>query len=214
MLSPEHLAAQLRHPHGDHALAVAESMNRSNGALNQAAIALLAVAAGEQVLEIGPGNAAFAAELLRAPGSRYLGIEMSAAMVDAAQDRLAGAGLQARASVQLGDAHALEIDDACIDAALAVNTLYFWDDPGAPLADLARVLRPGGRLCLAFGDAAFMRTLPFTAHHFHLHELATVELALRSSGLRVCGWRAHRETGLSNDGRPVQKHFHLLLARR
>jgi len=34
-----------------------ESMNRSNGALNQAAIALLAVAAGEQVLEIGPGNA-------------------------------------------------------------------------------------------------------------------------------------------------------------
>ena len=56
MLSPEHLAAQLRHPHGDPALAVAASMNRSNGALNQAAIALLAVAAHEQVLEIGPVN--------------------------------------------------------------------------------------------------------------------------------------------------------------
>ena len=46
MLSPDHLAAQLRHPHGEHALVVAESMNRSNGDLNRAAIALLAVAAG------------------------------------------------------------------------------------------------------------------------------------------------------------------------
>lgn len=214
MLSPEHLAAQLRHPHGDHALAVAESMNRSNGALNQAAIALLAVAAREQVLEIGPGNAAFAADLLRAPGSRYLGIEVSADMVDAAQDRLTAADLHDRAGVRLGDVQALDLDDACIDAALSVNTLYFWEQPALALAELARVLRPGGRLCLAFGDAAFMRTLPFTAHGFHLHELADVELALRSSGLRVCGWRAHRETGTSNDGRQVEKHFHLLLARR
>lgn len=193
MLSPEHLAAQLRHPHGEYALAVATSMNRSNDALNHAAIALLAVAAHEQVLEIGPGNAAFAAELLRARGSHYLGIDVSAQMVEAAQQAL---------------------DDACIDAALAVNTLYFWEDPGIALAELARVLRPGGRLCLAFGDAGFMRTLPFTAHGFHLHDLAEVEQALRSSGFRVCGWRSHRETGTSNDGRQVEKHFHLLLARR
>jgi len=68
--------------------------------------------------------------------------------------------------------------------------------------------------CLAFGDAAFMRTLPFTAHGFHLHELAEVEQALRSAGLTVQGWRAHHETGRSNDGREVSKHFHLLLARR
>ncbi|MCF7750019.1 methyltransferase domain-containing protein [Bacillus subtilis subsp. subtilis] len=214
MLSPEHLAAQLRHPHGEHALAVAESMNRSNGALNQAAIALLAVGPNEAVLEIGPGNAAFAADLLRAPGSHYLGIDMSTDMVSAAQHLLAAAGLQARASVQQGDAHALALDDACIDAALAVNTVYFWEDPGAPLLELARVLRPGGRVCLAFGDATFMRTLPFTAHGFHLHALAEVELAMRSAGLRVCGWRSHHETGTSHDGRQVEKHFHLLLARR
>jgi hypothetical protein len=32
--------------------------------------------------------------------------------------------------------------------------------------------------------------------------------------LTVQGWRAHHETGRSNDGREVNKHFHLLLARR
>ncbi|WP_240386149.1 hypothetical protein, partial [Campylobacter jejuni] len=60
MLDAISLAAQLRQPHGDAALAVADSMNRSNGALNRAAIGLLAVSAGERILEIGPGNAAFA----------------------------------------------------------------------------------------------------------------------------------------------------------
>ncbi|MGA6181494.1 class I SAM-dependent methyltransferase [Stenotrophomonas sp. NPDC077421] len=214
LLSPEHLAAQLRHPHGEHALAIAESMNRSNGALNRAAIALLAVGPAERVLEIGPGNAAFAGGLLQAAGSRYLGIEVSSDMVEAAQARLHAAGLEDRAEIRLGDAHALALPEACMDAALAVNTLYFWEDLRTPLEELARVLRPGARLCLAFGDAAFMRTLPFAAHGFHLHALAEVELALRSAGLRVCGWRSHRETGTGNDGRQIDKHFHLLLARR
>jgi len=214
VLSPDDLATQLRHPHGIHALAVAQSMNRSNGDLNRAALALLSVTAGEQVLEIGPGNAAFAPELLQAPHSRYLGVDVSAAMVAAGNALLAGHGLQERAELHLGDAHALPPDEACIDAALAVNTLYFWDELRLPFAELARVLRPGGRLCLAFGDAAFMRTLPFAAHGFHLHELAEVEQALRSAGLTVQAWRAHHETGRSNDGREVNKHFHLLLARR
>jgi len=186
-------------------------MNRSNGDLNRAALTLLSVSAGEQVLEIGPGNAAFAPELLRAPGSQYVGIEVSTAMVDAGNALLAEHGLQDRADVRLGDAHALALDSDCIDAALAVNTVYFWDELKVPFAELARVLRPGGRLCLAFGDAAFMRSLPF-AVHFHLPELAEVEQALRSAGLSVQAWRAHHETGRSNDGREVSKHFHLLLA--
>ncbi|HAL22510.1 MAG TPA: methyltransferase, partial [Stenotrophomonas sp.] len=104
MLDARTLAAQLRQPHGEAALAVGESMNRSNAALNQAAIALLAVADYEQVLEIGPGNAAFVPLLLQAQGSRYLGIELSTAMVEAGNQRLAAAGLADRAALRTGDA--------------------------------------------------------------------------------------------------------------
>ncbi|PTA70002.1 MULTISPECIES: class I SAM-dependent methyltransferase [unclassified Stenotrophomonas] len=213
MLDASTLAAQLRRPHGDAALAVADSMNRSNGALNQAAIGLLAVAAGERILEIGPGNAAFAPQLLQASASQYLGIELSAAMVEAGNQRLVSAGLGGRAAMRLGDAHALPVDEASMDAALAVNTLYFWPNLAPVLDELARVLRRGGRLCLAFGDAAFMRSLPFSAD-FQLHELDAVELALRVSGFNVSAWRSHRETASSNDGQMREKHFHLLLAHR
>lgn len=213
MLDASSLAAQLRQPHGDAALAVADSMNRSNSALNRAAIGLLAVSAGERILEIGPGNAAFAPELLRAVDSQYLGIEWSLTMVEAGNQRLAAAGLADRAAMRHGDAHALPISDASMDAALAVNTLYFWPNLAPVLDELARVLRRGGRLCLAFGDASFMRSLPFAAD-FQLHELDAVELALRVSGFRVSAWRSHRETATGNDGQAREKHFHLLLAQR
>lgn len=168
MLDASTLAAQLRQPHGEAALAVADSMNRSNGALNLAAIGLLAVTTGERTLEIGPGNAAFAPQLLQAPGSQYLGVELSAAMVEAGTQRLASAGLGDRAAMRLGDAHALPVDEGSVDAALAVNTLYFWPNLAPVLDELARVLRRGGRLCLAFGDAAFMRSLPFEIGRAHV----------------------------------------------
>lgn len=213
MLDAPTLAAQLRQPHGEAALEVADAMNRSNGALNQAAIGLLAASAGERILEIGPGNAAFAPQLLQAAGSHYLGIELSPAMVEAGNQRLASAGLAERAAMRRGDAHALPVADASMDAALAVNTLYFWPHLASVLDELARVLRRGGRLCLAFGDAAFMRSLPF-ASDFQLHELDAVELALRVSGFTVSAWRSHRETATGNDGQVREKHFHLLLAQR
>jgi SAM-dependent methyltransferase len=213
MLDAPTLAAQLRQPHGEAALAVADSMNRSNGALNLAAIGLLAVGAGEQVLEVGPGNAAFAPLMLQATGSHYLGIELSTAMVEAGNQRLASAGLAERAAMRHGDAHALPVADAAMDAALAVNTLYFWPNLAPVLDELARVLRRGGRLCLAFGDASFMRSLAFAAD-FQLHELDVVELALRVSGFRVSAWRSHRESAAGNDGQTREKHFHLLLAQR
>jgi ubiquinone/menaquinone biosynthesis C-methylase UbiE len=134
-------------------------------------------------------------------------------MVEAGNQRLASAGLAERAAMRHGDAQALPVADAAMDAALAVNTLYFWPNLAPVLDELARVLRRGGRLCLAFGDASFIRSLPFAAD-FQLHELDAVELALRVSGFRVSAWRSHRESAAGNDGQTREKHFHLLLAQR
>lgn len=211
---PKALAAQLRQPHGMAATAIAERMNRSNRTLNLAAIALLAIRHRERVLEIGPGNAAFAPALLQYPGSRYLGIELSPEMVAEGNQRLKALGLEGRAELQLGDAHALPLAEASHDAALAVNTTYFWPRLEPVLDELARVLRRGGRLCLAFGDAGFMRGLPFAAHGFHLHMLDEVERALRTTGFLPWAWRMHNERGMGNDGQEHDKCSHLLLARR
>ncbi len=44
----------------------------------------------------------------------------------------------------------LPVADGSVDAVIGVHTIYFWPDPAATLAEVARVLRPDGRLVLAF----------------------------------------------------------------
>ena len=51
-----------------------------------------------------------------------------------------------------GDSSALPWPDATFDGAFTVHTIYFWVEPAPHLAELRRVLRPGGRLVLAFRD--------------------------------------------------------------
>ena len=51
-------------------------------------------------------------------------------------------------SLHHGDGTPLPLPDDSIDAVLSVHNFYFWPEPRTALADIARTLRPGGRLVL------------------------------------------------------------------
>ncbi|MGE3959558.1 MAG: ArsR/SmtB family transcription factor [Vicinamibacterales bacterium] len=76
---------------------------------------------------------------------RVIGVDSSAAMLQAARRRL-----QDHRNVELrrGDIEALPIDDARLDVATVMLVLHHVPEPGRALADVARVLKPGGRLLL------------------------------------------------------------------
>jgi SAM-dependent methyltransferase len=50
--------------------------------------------------------------------------------------------------------------------AITVNTIYFVDDLDRACSELARVLRPGGRLVVGIGDPEAMARMPFSAYGF------------------------------------------------
>ena len=102
---------------------------------------------GERVLEIGAGTGAYA---LNVAGD--VGPDGAIDILDAHPTQLEAAMRGARergienVRAVLGDARFLPFEDGCFDAAYAVAAVGDGPDPQAVLAELARVLRPGGRL--------------------------------------------------------------------
>jgi SAM-dependent methyltransferase len=117
-------------------------------AVNEVAIELLGPVPGKRVCEIGfgPGRTL---RRLDAGGAEVTGIEVSPAMVAMATRRNAEAVAAGRMTLHHGDGITLPLPDDSLDGVLGVHTIYFWPDPAATLTDIARTLRPGGRLVLA-----------------------------------------------------------------
>lgn len=121
----------------------------SNVARNRWAVRLLDVQPADRVIELGCGpGVAVAALATRAVRGLVVGVDHSAVMIRQA-------GMRNRAAVRAGRVrliHApverLSVDDGLFDAALAVNTLGMWPEPAARLRELARLLRPGGRIAV------------------------------------------------------------------
>jgi SAM-dependent methyltransferase len=99
-------------------------------------------APGRQTLDIGCGEGRLARDL-KELGRRIIGIDSSPSLVAAAS------AFDPSMDVRLADASALPLDDGCADLAVAFMSLQDIDDMAAAIREAARVLEPGGRLCLA-----------------------------------------------------------------
>jgi demethylmenaquinone methyltransferase/2-methoxy-6-polyprenyl-1,4-benzoquinol methylase len=107
---------------------------------------------GARVLDVATGTAAVAREITKRNGARVVGLDQSEQMLRGAVWALERDGLHRRVRLVLGQAERLPFPDASFDAVTFTYLLRYVDDPAATLAELARVLRPGGTLaCLEFG---------------------------------------------------------------
>jgi len=77
--------------------------------------------------------------------SRVVAVDSSSEMLQTAKDRVAAAS---NVDLRRGDLEALPIDDARLDAAVLALVLHHVPDPAKALADVARVVKPGGRLLI------------------------------------------------------------------
>jgi len=90
------------------------------------------------------------------------------------------------------------LEDGSLDTLITVNTVYFISELDAACAELARVLRPGGRAVIGIGDPDVMAQLPFTSHGFTIRPVGEIAAALQNSGLQV---EQHRI-----DDKPIPRH--------
>ncbi|MBI4498064.1 MAG: class I SAM-dependent methyltransferase [Chloroflexi bacterium] len=97
------------------------------------------------VLEVGSGPGQLAVYLARqAPRTRVVGLDLSPDMVERARRKAADAGLAARVQFEVGDVAALPFLDGTYDGVVSTFSLHHWQDAARGLAEIHRVLKPGG----------------------------------------------------------------------
>jgi demethylmenaquinone methyltransferase/2-methoxy-6-polyprenyl-1,4-benzoquinol methylase len=96
------------------------------------------------VLDVASGTAGVALQLAARTGARVVGVDLTEPMLREGQARVAAAGMEPRISLVTGRAEQLPFPDASFDALTFTYLLRYVEDPQATLAELARVVKPGG----------------------------------------------------------------------
>jgi demethylmenaquinone methyltransferase/2-methoxy-6-polyprenyl-1,4-benzoquinol methylase len=119
----------------------------------RAMIAAIDADRGDRVLDVATGTGLVARGLVQRYGCSVVGLDQSRDMLAGARRALAAApGLAVRIDLVRGEAERLPFSDGEFDHLTFTYLLRYVDDPAATLAELARVVKPGGRIaCLEFG---------------------------------------------------------------
>lgn len=144
------------------------------------------VGAGPQdrVLDVATGTGMVAAALVRRYGCRIVGLDQSPEMLAQAAARLrASPDLAARIELVRGEAESLPFGDRDFDHLTFTYLLRYVDDPAATLGELARVVKPGGRI-------------------------ASVEFMLPPDPVARSLWRAYTRFGLPALGRLISRDWY------
>jgi demethylmenaquinone methyltransferase/2-methoxy-6-polyprenyl-1,4-benzoquinol methylase len=135
----------------------------------------------ERVLDVATGTGMVARALVRRYGCEVVGLDQSAQMLAGAQEKVdKDEQLAQRVSLVRGEAERLPFGDEEFDHLTFTYLLRYVEDPGATMAELARVVKPGGRV-------------------------ASLEFAVPGSPVWRTAWRFYTRVGLPVLGRLVSR---------
>ena len=177
-----YLSRQASRPRGPVGRTLGRIWIRETASVNDVAVELLEAYAGDRILEIGfgPGRTV---QRLAELGAEVDGVDVSPDMLCAAARRNSRGIARGAVRLHAGDGTRLPAADDTLDAVIGVHTLYFWPDPAATVAEIARALRPGGRVVLAFRDGAAPLPSRFDRGVYDVPTVATATAWLENAGL-------------------------------
>lgn len=187
MRRPRFIAEHARNARGLPGRLIAFIMARETWSQNLRAMEALAVAPADHVLDVGCGHGRGLATLAaRASQGRVVGVDPSELMTEIAVKRNCELVSARRVEVAVASAEDLPYPADAFDKTLCVHVIYFWKDLDAGLREIARVLKPGGRLallCRTDADAAAVQSFPSEVYMFR--SLAALIAALERAGFTV-----------------------------
>lgn len=122
------------------------------------------------ILDVATGTGDFAIESLRIlKPHKIIGVDISSGMLAVAKEKIAKKGLQDRFEVQLGDSEKLQFEDNTFDAVTVAFGVRNFENLPQGLADIRRVLKPGGRAVIL--ELSNPTAFPIKQlYHFYFHK--------------------------------------------
>jgi SAM-dependent methyltransferase len=175
----------------------------------QLAVDALRLRPGHVLADLGCGHGGAGLWAARQTGAALIGIDLSPAGIELARHRAAQLGLDRQARFLVGDMAATGLPDASCDAVMSLDVLPFVPAKAAAAGEIARILRPGGRLAFTTWErlvhpAGYDPQRRALAGTFHAHPLlesarADYRQLISQAGLTVetyqepPGWRAQQQ---------------------
>jgi ubiquinone/menaquinone biosynthesis C-methylase UbiE len=201
--------SQFGEPKGPGGWLAAQVVARLTVEANRWMVDLLKAGVDDRVLDVGCGPGLAVAEAA-ASGSRAIGVDASPTMVRHAGRRNRTFIRRGQVEIHRADATRLPFPDASFTKAGSLNSLQFWTDPEKGLAELHRVLEPGGQVAvvlMARSDEPAGTSPPAwvldTLLSLEATGFAGVRIASRSFGgvlhRALLGYRPEKESGAPLD---------------
>lgn len=127
-------------------LFLGESYHPGGAGLTRRLAETLTLRPGERVLDVASGIGTTALLLAAEHDVDVVGVDLGDAQVARARARASDAGLGARVRFEVGDAEGMPVDDGAFDAIVCECAFCTFPNKAAAAAELARALRPGGRV--------------------------------------------------------------------
>lgn len=209
------VARQLRQPSGKLGVAVGNKMNKGNASLYDWVLEQMNIADNSRLLEIGYGNGnLFTKVFAQAQNIHITGLDFSEEMYKQAVNNCQTQIQQKQLDLHFGGSDAMPFADNSFDAVYCCNVVYFWENPQAHLAEVYRVLKPGGKFFAGIRTKQTMLLMPFTQYGFALRENHEWEEVIQQSPLKLVGMPIGHEPEMSMNAKQFTPECACIIAQK
>ncbi len=184
LIPPRVLSSQARKPTGlIGRYVMTKIFNKGNADINSFVKDVLDLRKDDSVLEIGFGPGILVSEMAEAVTEGVVeGIDFSEAMLKQASKVNKDHISNDKVRLQQGECSTLPYENESFDKLCAVNTIYFWKEPGKYFSEMFRVIKSEGKIVIGFRDEIQMSNLNLSEDIFSTYSLDDVLNLLSDAG--------------------------------
>ena len=154
-----------------------------NVAINDFMKELLSLNENDHVLEIGFGTGKLIFEMANRMDKGLIeGIDLSDTMAAIAEKKNKKYIAEGKVIIRQGDFEETTYNDNNFDKICSANTVYFWPHPDNCIKNILRILKPGGKLILAFEDIEQLESRPLSTNVFRFYQPDEIITLLSRNG--------------------------------